>query len=148
MPFAPIASITDWYYDLCRYISTKKIYMFIDGAYLGTINKKLFIPDNCILFAVSTSKCFNASGLRTGILFCDKVPSLFKTKTYLQNYNYYSMEKAIELLNKYDYYYAYNKYASIQKEICKKYGLTVADSVVLGYKGDLRYCIPKLHAES
>jgi len=49
MPFAPIASITDWYYDLCKYIQDKPIYMFIDGAYLGTINKRLYIPDNCIV---------------------------------------------------------------------------------------------------
>ena len=148
MPFAPIASITDWYYDLCKYIQDKPIYMFIDGAYLGTINKRLYIPDNCILFAVSISKCFNASGLRAGILFCNEIPSLFKTKVHLANYNYYAMEKAIELLETYDYYYMYDTYAEIQKEICKKNKLTTADSVVLGYNKTSRHCIPKLYHKS
>jgi histidinol-phosphate/aromatic aminotransferase/cobyric acid decarboxylase-like protein len=148
MPFAPIASITDWYYDLCEYIQDKPIYMFIDGAYLGTINQRLYIPDNCILFAVSISKCFNASGLRAGILFCNNIPSLFKTKVHLANYNYYAMEKTIELLQTYDYYYMYDTYANIQKEICEKNNLIAADSVVLGYNETSRHCIPKLYSKS
>lgn len=147
MPFAPIGSITDWYFDLCEYIEGKPIYMFIDGAYLGTINKKLYIPDNCILFACSISKCFNASGLRAGILFCDEVPSLFKTKVYLANYNYYAMEKAIDLLKTYDYYYTYDTYINTQIEVCKKYNLIQADSVLLGYDKNSRHCIAKLHSK-
>ena len=148
MPFSPIGSIPDLYYGLCEYIKDKPIYMFIDGAYLGTINKKLHIPDNCILFAVSVSKCFNASGLRAGILFCEEIPSLFKTKVYIKNYNYYAMEKAIELLKKYDYYYMYDQYRDIQLKICKENNLTPADSVVLGYNCKSRHCISKLYSES
>jgi len=58
------------------------------------------------------------------------------------------MEKAIELLETYDYYYMYDTYAEIQKEICKKNKLTTADSVVLGYNKTSRHCIPKLYHKS
>lgn len=148
MPFSPIASIPTWYYDLCRYIKDKSIFMFIDGAYLGTIGEKLHIPENCKLFAVSVSKCFNASGLRSGMLFCEHVPTLFKTKVHLANYNYYAMAKTIELLNEYDYYYMYDTFRDTQLKICEEQGLTPADSVVLGYNKDLRVCIPKFYRES
>ena len=145
MPFSPIASIPDWYKTLCDYIENKNIYMFIDGAYLGTIKKKIHIPDNCILFATSISKCFNASALRAGILFYDKVPVLFKSKVLIKNYNYISMKKTIELLDKYDYYYTYNNYWHVQKMICAGWNLKAADSVLVGYDSDSRYCISDFH---
>lgn len=147
MPFSFNGSIPDWYQDLCNYIEDKKINMFLDGAYLGTINKKLYIPDNCILFATSISKCFNASGLRAGILFYDKLPSLFKAKFLIANYNYTSMRKAIELLNIYDYYYMHRNYWHIQKLVCATHNIQPADSVILGYD-ESRHCIPDLYAKT
>lgn len=137
MPFSPIASIPEWYYDLCNYVDNKNIILFIDGAYLGTINKKIYIPKNCKFFSLSVSKCFNASGLRSGILFCDQITSTFKTKFLLKNYNYYAMEKVIELLKNNNYYACYAKNSSFALEFCKKNNLTMADSVVLGYTYNL-----------
>jgi histidinol-phosphate/aromatic aminotransferase/cobyric acid decarboxylase-like protein len=139
MPFSPTASIPEWYFNLCDYINNKNIRLFIDGAYLGTINKKIYIPNNCKFFSLSVSKCFNASGLRSGILFCDQIISTFKTKFLLKNYNYYAMEKAIELLKKYNYYDCYTKHINFASEFCEKNNLTLSDSVVLGYTYKLNH---------
>lgn len=137
MPFSPFGNIPEWYFDLIKYTSNKNIFLFIDGAYLGTIEKTLYIPANCKYLAVSVSKCFNASGLRSGILFCDHVLKNFVIKKNLENYNYYAMEKTIDLLTKYNSLYTFNKYRQFQVDVCKKYNLIPSESVVLGYTFDL-----------
>ena len=136
MPFSPTASIPLWYKELCQYLEKNNIDTFIDGAYIGTINKKVYIPSTCKFFAVSCSKPFNASGLRSGILLCDKILENFKTKVKLGNYNYYSMLKSIELLDNYNCFYAYNKFRKLQENFSVKNTLLCGDSVVLSYTKD------------
>lgn len=139
MPFSPIASIPEWYSDLCEYADSNNLKLFIDGAYLGTIKKKIYIPQSCKFFSLSVSKCFNASGLRSGILFCDQLTSTFKTKFLLKNYNYFAMQKVIDLLNTYDYYHCYNHFFNFSSSFCEKNKLILSDSVVLGYTYDLQH---------
>lgn len=133
MPFSPFGSIPEWYSDLCSFVEEKNIPMFIDGAYLGTVNKKVYIPTTCIFFAASVTKCFNAPALRSGILMFDNLLSTFCAKYKLANYNYYSMEKAITLLNNFDCFYTYNKYIKQYLKFCSTNNLEISDSVVLAY---------------
>lgn len=136
MPFSPVASVPIWYADLYQYLEKNNIPVFIDGAYIGTIGKSIYIPKTCKFFAVSCSKPFNAGGLRSGILFCDEIIDNFKSKVKIANYNYYAMEKTIELLDQFDCFYAYNNFRSLQENYSIKNNLICSESVVLSYTKD------------
>jgi len=137
MPFSATASIPDWYKELCDYLEKHNIQSFIDGAYIGTINKSVYIPSTCIFFSLSCSKPFNASGLRSGILCCEEILDSFIPKIKLANYNYYTMETSIELLEKYNCFYVYNYFRRLQEDYCSLHNLICSDSVVLSYTFNL-----------
>lgn len=109
------------YDEIMNILNNKKVKVYIDMIYIGTVNKKIYINlnYNCI-YAISWSCSKSFPGMfyyRIGVLLSKIDLKEFNSSSWF--YNLESIRLGIELLTKYNTFDLPNKYLKYQKKSCQ-----------------------------
>lgn len=109
--------------------------IWIDLAYFGSHspNQSITLPLNTERVFFSFSKTYGLFQHRIGIMF-SKVPdsnlNLLMEKRY---FNWTSFQLAFEILNQFSPFHLFEKYNQSYRQLCEKYGLSPADSILMAH---------------